>query len=491
MNNRIRWFNAFLFFNCIALLCSFYVASTSSFIGLGWIELIVSIIFIWLILYVIATYKYFGTIYLYGHTYVLVILLFHYSLLALSVLGYVDLSSWSIGKDAVYFEKSGWLLLISLTAYGMGVYFAARRKQVNVVSFKERQISLFLTKRVMFNFGLGLGLASIIFLIMALKSYGNILSYSRAELFNSSNDSRGFGVFMMVFPGAISLIALSAESRMQKLFAYSLAVLSLVIIMLSGYRSAALFPALVFAVSWVKFGRKIPTYVAVSIVILVLVSIATIGIFRQQGAYQDLNVNQLQESYSNSEFSDSLKEMGSTFVVLKEVVKLIPEYEGYRFGYSYYISGLEMLPNLGGQMDYEKSRGYLASQARNNIDALKYMAPADWITYRLNRWKFENGQGLGFSAIAEPYYNFGYFGSVLFFMLIGYLITRIDILPLFSYPFVSVFMVGVFWCLLRTSRNDFTNFSKPFGFILIICLIWYICQRVIGRRLVLYKDVNI
>ena len=78
----------------------------------------------------------------------------------------------------------------------------------------------------------------------------------------------------------------------------------------------------------------------------------------------------------------------------------------------------EMFPNIGGNINSEKSRLARKNQATFDQSELVKMAPADWITYRLNRWKFDNGQGVGFSAVAEPYLNFGTAGVVLFFVFL-------------------------------------------------------------------------
>jgi hypothetical protein len=110
------------------------------------------------------------------------------------------------------------------------------------------------------------------------------------------------------------------------------------------------------------------------------------------------------------------------------------------------------------------------------------MAPADWITFRLNRWKFDNGQGVGFSAIAEPYLNFGTFGVIAYFVLLGVVLAQIDKINVIARPYMYLLLATSYWPFLRTVRNDFGNFSKPFAFIIIILLIWNVSLAVIGQR---------
>lgn len=436
----------------------------------------------WIIIYLACIYHYHRTLYLFSNAYLLALSMFHLGLIYTIALNQEKMAFMASGKISALYELSGWYVALSLSAFGIGTAIAILTKTKSKYTNKQMAYFKVKTNQFLFKQGVGLGIATIIFLILAISSYGNIFAYSRAEIFNLTLDSRGFGVFIMVFPGAVSLLALSAQSKKQKLFSYSLAVFIVLVVMLSGYRSAALFPTLVVVIIWVKSGRKIPVAVAISGILLVLLSISVISTFRMMGSYEKLSAEDLATSYEQASISDSFLEMGSSVGVLAEVLKLVPETEPYRYGYSYWMSLKEMVPNLGFSIDSSKSRKVILGEAQFDQDALIRMAPADWITYRINRWKFDNGQGVGFSAIAEPYLNFGTIGVVAYFLLLGFILARLDLKVIICHPYLYLFSAAIFWHLLKTVRNDYSNFTKPLGFIIVVLIIWNIGLHILGKH---------
>lgn len=447
----------------------------------SWPVLVMASSLSWIIVYLTATYSYYRTLYLFGNAYIIALFMFHLGLIYQVALGAVEASQWTSGAMAEWVEAAAWYVVLALCSLGIGVacsilFKRDRASTSNSVSLQRNRTMAFLLSH-----SKGLGLACICFLIMTILSYGNIFAYSRAELFNLQTDTRGFGVLMMVLPGAVTLFVLAAQTATQKLIAYSLGIFVFLVIMLSGYRSAALFPALVGTVLWVKSGRRIPAVVAVSGVLFVLMAISVVGVFRQMGSYDSLNAEKLQTSFDNASLDSSITEMGQSVGVLANVIKLVPAVDNHTYGNSYWLAFKEMFPNIGGNINSEKSRLARKNQATFDQSELVKMAPADWITYRLNRWKFDNGQGVGFSAVAEPYLNFGTAGVVLFFVFLGFLFGRLDMLNLVAHPYIFLMTATIFWPFIRTVRNDFGNFSKPAGFILIIILIWNLSLKIAGR----------
>ena len=461
----------------------FCVAQMSGATGSSesWPILVMTTSLSWVVVYLAATYSYYRTLYLFGNAYIIALFMFHLGLIYQIALGVVQASSWTSGAMAEWVEAAAWYVVLALCSLGIGVacsilFKIDRESTSNTVSLQRNRTMSFLLSH-----SKGLGLACLCFLIMTILSYGNIFAYSRAELFNLQTDTRGFGVLMMVLPGAVTLFVLAAQTATQKLIAYSLGVFVFLVIMLSGYRSAALFPALVGTVLWIKSGRKIPAVVAVGGVLFVLMAISVVGVFRQMGSYDSLNAEKLQTSFDNASLDSSITEMGQTVGVLANVIKLVPAVDSHTYGNSYWLAFKEMFPNVGGNINSEKSRSARKNKATFDQAELVKMAPADWITYRLNRWKFDNGQGVGFSAVAEPYLNFGTAGVVLFFIFLGFLFGRLDMLNLVAHPYIFLMVATIFWPFIRTVRNDFGNFSKPAGFILIIILIWNLSLKVAGR----------
>src|ERR1700730_19324688 len=67
---------------------------------------------------------------------------------------------------------------------------------------------------------------------------------------------------------------------------------------------------------------------------------------------------------------------------------------------------------------------------------------------------------MGFSAVAEPYMNFGIPGVLGYFLLLGYLLVRLDHISIKS-PYALACWALVLGPLLWTTRNDFANFFRP------------------------------
>lgn len=471
-----------LVFGLAGLVLAFVKVDSVALGSAGWPVTITSITLAWAVLFMFAVHSYYRTLYLLSGAYILALALFHLGLIYQLAFGLVDIPSWTGGRMSSWMEKTGWYVFMAFCSFGCGIALAAITGRPSTIAPELREATGFFTDKFLMNQALGLGLACIVFMVMAINAYGNILAYSRAELFNLNVDTRGFGVLLMVLPGAVTLFFLSARSFNQKLIAYILAALVFSAILLSGYRSAALFPALVCAVLWVKSGRKIPLPIAVGAFAFVLLAISIVGIFRQLGSYESLGMEQLGASYEEANLVDSISEMGGSAGVFGHVLRLVPDTDSFTYGHSYWLAFKNMFPNVTDSINAEESRSSMQGQAKLNQSQLVKMAPADWITYRLNRWKFENGQGVGFSAIAEPYLNFGTFGVIAFFVILGYILGRLDMVDLVGHPYCYLLLATAFWPLIRTVRNDFSNFTKPFGFILLILLIWNIAMALIGRR---------
>ena len=109
------------------------------------------------------------------------------------------------------------------------------------------------------------------------------------------------------------------------------------------------------------------------------------------------------------------------------------------------------------------------------------LAPSDWLTFKLEPLKFRTGEGVGFSAIAEPYLNFGFPGVIVFFGGLGFVLGRLDQRALWLEPRWLLFCGAVFWPLVRTVRNDLNNFTKPLVFLFLILAVWFLATSLFLR----------
>jgi len=429
---------------------------------------------IWGGVFLLTTIRTLGTPYSFGVAYVVMLALFHLGITVPQALGIFDARDLLTGSLDPWLARATWYTVLALGSFGLG-YAAALRVERRQATPEAARAAL----GMIYRYGLGLLIAAAIFLVLAIHSFGNLLEYSRADLFNTSADTRGFGAFMMTFPAALLVLTIGARTPTQRLFAYGLALLGFAAILLSGYRSSALYPLLLGAVLWVKTGRRIPIGVAAAAVALVVLSIPVIGLLRANGPYRDLSYQKVEAAAAASDWRSGILEMGQTAGVLGHTLRLVPASDPYRFGASYLHAVLDALPNVG--VDQDQSARAVGGLAEGAEDFVAGLSPSNWLTYRLSPQKFYSGQGLGFSAIAEAYLNFGTAGVVLMMALFGIALARLDGLDLLARPVALLLVAATMFHFVRTVRNEFSNFAKPFVFMLVIFLIWRAALFLLGR----------
>jgi len=450
--------------------------------GDGWPLQVVVLTALYIGVYVFCTYKYFKTLYLFSNAYLLAFTIFHLGLVIQIVFGIIPGGAWIAGSFSVWVELACWYILLAMAMFVMGFSIGLMARVTRAASPEIRLAYKKKTLKFARYSSFGLLLAAVIFFFFAIRSYGNLLEYMRADLYGDGNDSRGLGVFMMIFPGAATLMLVSSQTKVQTRRALFLAGFSFLLFMFSGYRSGALFPCLIGVILWVKTGRSFPKWLAVTMLSVVVISISVFGAFRQMGAFGDLGMDELKSSYEQSSVTASFSELGQTAGIVAHTLRLVPDVNNHFSGASYWRALRGMFPNVGFNVNAKNSRSDLTDDIKMDDRALSKLNPSSWLTYHIKPAQFAKGGGVGFSTVAEPYLNFGVGGVVIFFLLLGYFMARLDSLDLFVHPFLFVFCGSILWFLVRTVRNDFANFLKPLGFMIIILIIWHISLRFIGRR---------
>ena len=223
-------------------------------------------------------------------------------------------------------------------------------------------------------------------------------------------------------------------------------------------------------------------------VVTVLILIPAVGKLRTIGAYEKIDINAVQTSIEHSELKNLFKEVGGTAGVAANVFKLVPEDSPYRFGLTYLQAIQRAIPNIGltqSESDESKAR----RRSLGNPDIVDELPPAAWITYKVSPEKFKIGQGIGFSGVAEPYLNFGVAGVVGYFLVLGYLLGKLDHINLILYPKLLLFTCASFWPLMRTVRDSYGNFIKPMIFVFIVLIIWWSLTGFMRRKQKRYESV--
>jgi hypothetical protein len=162
---------------------------------------------------------------------------------------------------------------------------------------------------------------------------------------------------------------------------------------------------------------------------------------------QPLNERSFPTSLDGINILDGPAEMGTSIRPLVETADLIGP-GNYRHGKTYLV-GLEgILPNLSLRWE---------PVSKGSIDDLP---PSQWITAVIDPWSYRNYGGMGFSAVAEPYMNFGTPGVIIFFLLLAFLLVQLERVSIRSSRALASWAL-VLGSLLWTTRNDFSNFFRP------------------------------
>lgn len=435
------------------------------FTSQNWELQIAYISLIWLISYFLCTFLEFKTIYLFTSAYVVSLFLFHLGITVPDAFRIFSDFGWGNGDFCRWLQMSGWYTMLGLSCLGIGFSISLYGKK------GEEEILEKSALKTGYWAGIGLFIASMFFLALAFQSWGNLLSYSRVDFFRGGKDTRGFGAFLMTFPSAVLLLCVCATTFKQKLFSYSIGTTATLVLSLSGYRSAVLFPLMVFMVLWKKTGRRVPKGVAISILCGTFLVIPLIGMLRSLGPYKELDKSDFEKAAKAIQLKETFRTLGQTGGLLAHVLRLVPDIDPYRYGTSYLQALRNSIPNI-----FPKMSKSLRVEAKMKMftkrKAICSTPPSDWLTYRVARDRFDRGEGVGFTGIGEPYLNFGVGGVVFFFISLGFFLGRLEIKQLLAHPKWLIFAGALYWPMLRTVRNDFSNFIKPAIFMIIILIIW-------------------
>lgn len=422
--------------------------------------------------YLLAIYIHFKNLLLFGAAYLLAFCVFHLGHIIGDATGWLNITYFRSGAMAYWCQQAGWQITLALGSYIVGASLGFRSVILRPAISDNGEVDQYAesTSTLFWN-GIGLLLASILAMMFLVAAVGNIFVYSRAQLYAGVGDTRGLNFTLLVLPTAILMLVCGAKSRNQKMVAYLSAAATCLAVFFLGERSAVFFPAFVGAALWVNLGKRIPRLVVIASAIILIMVIPVVSYLRAMGPYSKINTDDLVRSVETTNASDAIVELGGVVELVANVSKWVPKEMDYLYGWTYVHALAEAVPNIGTTIS--KSPREIIKHGSWSAEKLKeFLSPADWYIYRTNRYKFDHGGGSGFSAVAEAYLNFGVFGIAFVFLMIGYLLSRLDHVRLYESSMLLTLATVIIWPLMKTVRNDFGSFVKPVSLILWTLLIW-------------------
>jgi O-antigen polysaccharide polymerase Wzy len=368
--------------------------------------------------------------------------LFHLGLVVPWELGVYDASRISSFSPHGLSKGLG-LIIYSIVSFESGLIAALGVSGYRQDSLEKDENEL--ANRNVFAMGLLLLVAAIILFITGLIRLDPVgyyrITYSEIFRLRAETDPRFFGSSITI--GFIGLcLAVSGASKAQFLVAFWCTALWTSVLFYFGFRGPALIAlVIVYAMALKKrigFPKWLPWLATALLLIVVPI----------QAALREEPLNQRSfPALDRLNLLDGPAEMGASIEPLVETADIVGA-GSYRHGRTY-LKGIEaILPNLALRWESPVT------------ESLEDLPPSLWITAIVDPWTYKNYGGMGFSAVAEPYMNFGTAGVVIFFFGLAFCLVWLERVSIRN-PYALASWALVVGSLLWTTRNDSSGFFRP------------------------------
>jgi hypothetical protein len=336
------------------------------------------------------------------------------------------------------------MVIVAITSYHVGATLAVwlwpRTPAPNPVS------SVCCYNGVLCSTGLAIVTVGLLAFVAGLQSLGleRLLRSDYAETYAlaSHHDPRFFATSMTFVPLGLYLAAASARRGILS-WVLGCGVLWGGCVLYLGFRGYALVPAITIFAVLHKRGVRLPRLAYLVGVPLLL---ALIPLVRAVRAVRLADRSVTAALAINAPLL-ALEEMGGSLRALVHTMQFLDN-EPLRWGQTYWQALRSAVPNVA-----------LHWQGGEYLP-VEQLPPSHWMTLQAAPEAYRAHGGLGFSAIAEPYMNFGAPGVAAYFFLLALLLVaayRFDV----SRPTRLALWAVVLGPLLWTVRNDFHGFFRP------------------------------
>jgi hypothetical protein len=221
---------------------------------------------------------------------------------------------------------------------------------------------------------------------------------------------------------------------------------------------------IVYAVAHKK-GIRSPRWFPWAAVAVLLVAVPVVSVSREQ----PLDGNAAMTSLRQMNILDGPAELGSALRPLAETTALVGP-GNYRYGSTYLKSMKGILPNIA--LHWEAPI----------TESLDDLPPNQWITAIVDPWAHKNRGGIGFSGVAEPYMNFGVGGVIGYFLLLAFLLVRLEQVSIRSSYALASWAIVIGPLIVASTRNDSSNVLRPVVWGLICVGLVRATVLLVGRR---------
>ncbi len=412
--------------------------------------------------------------------------LFHLSTMALTVFESYEVAvSRYHNPDVSSLKFASMIVMLALVAFMLGVGTAKQPSILSrIQSRKERKKFSDIDYTQTTNF-IAYGIYGFsVLVIMYLTLAGEGLSISMSEgyrayiVWKMDTDRIAIVLFMAslnwLLPWSILMILGCAKNKKQIFQCAFFAGFGVILMILSGDRTAPLSIFMLFFVRVYLLGINVNVLKLLPVIASIIVLIPVLSILRHEG-YSSWNSQFLADAIfleagdsfrvGTNPVSATLMETGLTFQNLMGTVMVVPKHEDYRYGVDYLKSLVVGVPFSGRFLDVSPP------------------VNSQWI----KSWLFPlQMAGPGFSVSAESYLQFGSIGVLVFFFTLGYLLTYgwFYLCANVESQRIVMYLLIVMQAIMVWMRNEFTATVRPilWCWILIFILIPLIQKTVIESK---------
>jgi hypothetical protein len=266
--------------------------------------------------------------------------------------------------------------------------------------------------------------------------------YAQIYVLSSRYDPRLFATSMTLVPTGFFLAAAGARWR-QLPWVLTAAGAWTALILALGFRGYALVPVITLVAVLHQRGLRAPRWLQAAALAACLILIPAIRDLRAER----LSERTLSRLLARSAPLAALEEAGGSLRALVHTVQFV-DTEPFRWGRTYWQALKSALPNIA--LDW----------SGGSYIGFTDLPPSHWLTLQAAPETYRAQGGLGFSAVAEPYLNFGAWGVGVYFCLLGFGLVSAGRWDR-GLPTRLAFWAVIFGPLLWTVRNDFHGFFRP------------------------------
>lgn len=254
-------------------------------------------------------------------------------------------------------------------------------------------------------------------------------------------------------PGALFLTAGSRRAMFPRAVSMTLILAYFLVQLYIGSRSLAVASIVPYAWLWHRCIRPIPKGRSIFFAILLsTIVLPVIGKSRLSAGEDRLSPQALVRTFSTigNPLVAIISELGGSAITIGYTTDLVPESRPYDLGASYLQGALTIFPNLFWDVHPAIARG----------------TPETWLIQTVDPYIAERGGGLGYSFIAEAYFNGGWVGVIVICCALGFGFARLAVASSNSTDLAKMaFVATVMAFILKYVRSDCTEIFRG--------VVWY------------------